>query len=641
MYAQIILAKVNAYTDRFYTYSIPEELSSSAKVGMQVLVEFGKKKAVGYIVKISDIADESIGKIKPIVEIRGEVPFFSPETVEIAEWMAFYYCAGFSQSLKTMLMPGIESFERPGGKKRFNPIKVKISGSQMDVRANDINKDYIKEAKKVLISGKSVIILFPEIDQNSDLILECKKIFGDTMAVLHSSMTVKDRAKEWERIYREEAKTVIGTRNALFAPVKDLGLIIIVQEEEFTYKSEQNPKYHARETAKFICDKNKTPLLLVSSCPTVETFYNSDKGKYSLIKLENKESIKFPTIEIIDMKRDEKAGNTISRKLIDEIRTAMQNGKRTAVLINRRGYSPFVMCAGCGNTMECPNCSISLAYHTEDKSLHCIKCGFKQTVRSVCPKCLSSNLRFIGSGTQKIESDISRFFPKTKIFRLDSDLAKTRGAVEKVIEGFGKEKDSILIGTRMIEKALDRFEVGLVAIASADSLLNSPDFRAAEETFKMIHDICGFSNNIKTPGKVLIQTYNPEHYAIAYAKNNDYNGFYKREIEQRSAQKYPPFGNLINIFLYGADDICVRNVAEEILKGLEPLPQNIIVLGPQQAGISRVRGSVKWQILIKGPNLDIIKRKLKESAGQAIIIGKKNFGRRIRISIDVDPITVI
>lgn len=648
MFAQIILAKVNAYTDRLYTYAVPAEISSKAKVGMQVLVEFGKKKAVGYIVKLSDIVDENIGKIKPVIEIRGEVPFFSSENVEIADWMASYYCASFSACLRLMFPPGSQAYERPGGKKRFAPPdRTSNKTSVLGVRAgvtllfgSSRTQYYLKTLEQTIASGKGAIVLLPEITAGNLVISEISRTFGSKVAILHSSMTEKERAKEWERIYSGEARLVIGTRSALFAPIKDLGLMIIDSEEEFTYKSEQGPRYHAREVAAYICKEKNIPLILGSGCPSVETFYNAKNGKYSLVEL-GPGSSSAQDIEIIDMKTAGKMGESLSKRLIDEIGSAIRSGQRSAVIINKRGYSSFIICADCGNVLECPSCALSLSYHTTDKKLHCIKCGYEQSARSVCPKCLSSMLKFIGTGSQKIESDMAKLFPDVKIFRVDSDMAKTKGSFNKVLEGFEKETDSMIIGTQMIDKALERTQAGLAAIISADGPLFSPDFRSAEGTFKMISDICGFSKNIKKPGKVLIQTFNPGHYAITRAMNNDYAGFYDMEIPQRKDASYPPFGSLINIFLYGADNICVRNVAESICNGLNPLPEGVLVLGPQQAGISKIRGAVKWQMLIKGKNLDIIKQKLKAVSDAAVLAGQKRFGRRIRISIDVDPITII
>lgn len=494
---------------------------------------------------------------------------------------------------------------------------------------------YIEAVKNALSHGRGAIILVPELTFSSRLIEEVKKEFEENLAVIHSSMPEKKLIEQWKDILSGKLKMVIGTRTALFAPVKDLGVIILDEEEGYAYKQEQNPKYHSREAAVFLSKQKNIHLIIGSGCPTIETYHKATIGQYDLKELPVVSNKEFPDIEIVDMKKENKQRfGILSKIMVEGIRETLKNGGKAVLFMNRRGFAPFLVCEDCGKPVICPNCSISLSYHASDKSLHCIKCGFSKTVPVACPNCFSSNVRFVGTGTQKVEREIARYFPKEKILRLDRDIAGVKNKQDIVIKMFAEGEANILIGTQMAVRALEAAKVSFAGIVSADMALDTPDFRAGESIFEMISEISGASKRIEPPKQIVVQTYNPEHYVFNFAKKLDYRGFYEKEIVYRKESGYPPFGQLINIIIFGKTPTSGQSAAEDIAEKIVSLDKEIEVLGPVQTSLAKVRGRSRWQILIKGQDLDIIKDELRG------IINDPRYRKELKISVDVDPISI-
>ncbi|MCX5749906.1 MAG: primosomal protein N' [Candidatus Saganbacteria bacterium] len=667
MYAQVVLSYVSSFVDKPFTYLIPDSLTGKLQIGSQVIIPFGKRKEVGYIVGFLKELPEEIKGMKSIEDVRGNVPFFSADTVEAAKWMSQYYVSFFGSALRTMMIPGVESFENKKGKKRLEitpgpepkrfssfdhsektePTRLApslprglASGYSIVLLSGPSGSGktafYIKSIKEALSKGLGAIILVPEISFSNQLVSAMKEEFAGKIAVIHSSVPQKELIEEWKKIYSGEFKVVLGTRTALFTPVRDLGLIIIDEEEEFTYKQEQNPKYHAREAALFIAKQKNIPVILGSGCPTVETFYKADEKKYRIIKLERKKDLPaFPLIDIVNMREENKNKfGILSKKLVAEMRAVVEKNQKIILLINRRGFAPFLLCEECGNTIVCPNCSVSLSYHAMDKSLHCSRCGFTKTVPVVCPNCMSSDVRFIGTGTQKVEREVARYFPKLKTLRLDKDITDVKKTQDVVIKMFAEGDANILIGTQMAVRTMELTKVSLAGIVSADMALGTPDFRAAESTFQMILEVAGVSKRHNIPEKVIVQTYNADHYAFACAKGYDYERFYGKEILNRRESKYPPYGQVINLMIYGKKPASGQSVAEDIAERLISLKKGIEILGPVQTSLAKVRGRSRWQILIKGRDLDIIKDELRG------IVSDPKYRKDYSISVDVDPINI-
>ncbi|MFA5097650.1 MAG: primosomal protein N' [Candidatus Margulisiibacteriota bacterium] len=663
MYVQVVLSKVSPQTDKEYTYKIPAESTSRAAVGIQVLIPFGRAKAVGYITAISKEAPAGVERLKEILEIRTRVPLFSRRSVETAKWISFYYCCLFGSALRLFLPPGIEAYEKTAGKRRIEfPISPSTGlgasnfpldrdrGKQFPIPKEQTKKDagkpvllfnaglsertgtYIKEAQKTLSENRGVILLLPEIGHDNRFVEEFKKNFGDIVAVIHSNMTEKERFCEWERLYLGKAKIAIGTRSAIFAPVHYPGLIIVEDENEFTYKSEQTPKYHVRDTALFMAEKLSARLILSSSSPSVESFFRAQNGKYFFSEKDQIVNDSKPEILVVDTK--EERSRQLSSVLKEEIARSLDEQKPVMLIQNRRGYAPFLVCGACGNAIECPNCSLSLTYHSPDGTIRCHRCGFLSEKKIVCPKCFSHSINYFGAGTQKIESEIGKLFPKVRTIRIDRDNLSSKKNASIALEAFVKDEAQVLIGTQMVLKALPKKKFGLVAVISADAALNSPDFRAAESAFDFLFRITAGDNNAIPPDRVVIQTLNPQHYAVTSAVEGDYKKFYATEIMSRKDFGYPPFSFLINVILSGKDREAVRQEALQICSQLKAFDRTIEILGPVKAPLEKLRGMVRYQMLIKGQDLAIIKSKLKEM----VAVLSKN--RQIRLSVDVDPVNL-
>jgi len=495
---------------------------------------------------------------------------------------------------------------------------------------------YIERIKNTLAQGRGAIVLVPELTFSSRLAADIKEEFGGTLAVIHSSIPEKKLIEQWKDIHLGKLKVVIGTRTALFAPLKDPGLIILDEEEGYAYKQEQSPKYHSREAAVFIAGQKGIPLIMGSGCPTVETFYKAAAGQYRLVRIKAGEGASSPLIEIVDMKKENRQRfGILSKSMVEAIRKVLGQGGKAVLLINRRGFAPFLVCDDCGKPVLCPNCSVSLNYHSADKSIRCLKCGFSKAVPIACPNCLSPEVRFVGTGTQKVEREIARYFPKEKVLRLDKDIADVKRSQDIVIKLFAEEDARILIGTQMALRALEAARSDLVGIVSADIALGTPDFRSAESVFEMIMEVSGRSKRINAPKKVIIQTFDPGNKVFYFAKNLDYEGFYENEISGRKESGYPPFGQLINILIFGKTPQSGRAAAEDIAERIVSLKKGIEVLGPVQTSLAKVRGRSRWQILIKGRDLDIIKDGLRQ------IVSDGKYRKDLRVSVDVDPISIM
>ncbi len=415
---------------------------------------------------------------------------------------------------------------------------------------------YLNLVDRCIKNGKNAIFLVPEISLTPQMIRQVVTRFGENVAVLHSSLTVRERYDQWKKIKCGEVNVVVGARSAIFAPFDNIGLIIIDEEHENSYKSELSPKYSTVEIARFRAKQHSATLLLASATPSVETYYLAKTNKFKLIELKNRiNHANLPSIDIVDMRAEMRSGNTsiLSNELKDAITYNLENGLKTILFLNRRGYSGFIQCRSCGYVVECPNCNISMTYHRHNSSLVCHYCDYKSRLLSVCPKCGSNHIKFSGDGTQKVEDEISLAFPDAKVLRMDADTTASRNAHEQILNDFAKDESDILIGTQMITKGLDFEKVTLVGVLAADMSLNIDDFRSDEKTFDLITQVCGRSGRGKYRGRAIIQTYDPENETIQFSKEQDYIKFYNREIEVRRLLTYPPFCEIIN-FVFSSEN---------------------------------------------------------------------------------------
>ena len=503
---------------------------------------------------------------------------------------------------------------------------------------------YLRLIGDVLKAGKQAIVLVPEISLTPQMVEWYHKRFGGRAAVIHSRLSDGERCDQWEGIMRGDYDVVIGARSAVFAPFDNIGLIIIDEEHEHTYKSESSPRYLTRSVAKKRCEFHDALLVLGSATPSIETYYGAILGGTGLVRLKERVSgSDLPEVEVVDMREELKEGNRsmFSRRLRSEMEDALKAGGQAILFLNRRGYSAFVSCRSCGSVVKCKKCDISLTYHRGENCLVCHYCGYRKRLPKRCEVCGSDRIRHIGLGTEKLERAVQESFNGARVLRMDMDTTRRKGAHYGILKAFKDKEADILLGTQMIAKGLDFPSVTLVGVVLADFSLNMPDFRAAERTFQLLTQVSGRAGRGDRPGKVVVQTYSPGHYSIEAAKTHDYEGFYKQEIEVRKEFGYPPFTRLINIIVSGEERREVVEGAREMYNGLCERNKSLkgkqyVVYGPSQAMHSKIKNKYRWQIIIKAPDLDGIKDIVKETRMELL----KSRLKGISIIVDVDPVNL-
>ena len=500
---------------------------------------------------------------------------------------------------------------------------------------------YLQLIQKVLEQGRQVIVLVPEISLTPQMVERFKARFGAQVAVLHSRLSEGERFDEWSKIKEEnKVNIVVGARSAIFAPFNKLGLVIIDEEHESTYKQEDNPKYHAREVAIKRAELVDAMVVLGTATPSIESYYKATLGEYKLITLKERvENRPLPTVIVKDLREELSEGHKsiFSRTLIEKIKDRLEKQEQIILFLNRRGYSTFVMCRECGLVLKCPACSIPLTYHANDNSLKCHYCDFKAKTPKICPKCSSRYIKFFGIGTQKIEEEFNNSFPSVQVVRMDVDTTGRKGSHERILDSFKNREAQVLIGTQMIAKGLDFPNVTLVGVITSDTSLNLPDFRAAERTFQLITQVAGRAGRDIKPGEVVIQTYNPEHYSIMAASEQDYLGFYLQEIKVREQLSYPPFSKLVRLVIsHPEEEIAINqaNLLGVIYRTIIRQTQGVELLGPAPAPVEKLRNKYRWQIVLKGAEQQQLMTVLDKGFMEYNQIAP---GIRATISIDVDP----
>ncbi|WP_338452004.1 primosomal protein N' [Niallia oryzisoli] len=462
---------------------------------------------------------------------------------------------------------------------------------------------YLQSIQRVLEDGREGIVLVPEISLTPQMVNRFKGRFGDMVAVLHSGLSVGEKYDEWRKIQRKEVKVVVGARSAIFAPFENLGIIIIDEEHETSYKQEDNPRYHARDVAIERAKRYNCPVVLGSATPSLETFARAKKGVYQLLTLSKRMNERsLPTVNIVDMREELREGNRsmFSRDLHEKLQSRLERKEQTVLFLNKRGHSSFVMCRDCGLVLQCPNCDISLTYHRFNEQMKCHYCGFEAGVPTTCPECASDHIRYFGTGTQKVEEEIAKIFPEAKVIRMDVDTTSRKGAHEKLLTEFQEGHADILLGTQMIAKGLDFPNITLVGVLSADTMLHLPDFRSSEKTFQLLTQVSGRAGRHELAGEVVIQTYTPEHYSIELAGQQDYDQFYQREMMIRKIHKYPPFYYIALITVSHEELMKAVDVTEKITKYITSrLSKAAVVLGPVASPIPRLNNRYRYQCLIK------------------------------------------
>ena len=636
-YVNVVIDNKSNSTDIMYTYACDDD---SVKTGSKVYVPFARSKQLreGYVTSsiddITKIEEEVRKKLKKVERIDQEVSL-TEEMIRTAMWMKGRYLCRYIDAVKCFTPAGTRAKRREirnsisDRETDRKPVEFLTEEQQQAVSAigNAITRGihsrflihgvtgsgktevYIRAAEQALEMGRGVIILVPEISLTGQITERFLAAFGrDSVAILHSRLSPGERYDQWKLIRSGEVRIVIGARSAAFAPVEKLGLVVVDEEHEATYKSNFTPKYDTTEVAlKRLQDKdNNGVLVLGSATPSVVTYNRAEDGIFQLIKLTRRyNDTALPQGEIVDMRRELKEGNStvISRRLAEEMERQLEAGRQVMLMMNRRGNSTFVSCRECGYVAKCPNCGLSLVYH-KNGMMVCHYCGHEERAATACPECGSTFVRYFGSGTEKIEETVQGLFPGRAVDRVDLDSIKKKGELNRKLKRFERGETDILIGTQLIAKGLDFKNVGLVGIVSADVSLNIPDYRSPERAFQLITQAAGRAGRGSEPGKVIIQTYSPQHYAVTMAAAGDYEAFYRAENSFRKYMMYPPYSDIFQIVFTSASEEAAREGAtlwHRRLMELLPEEDRVNVFDPQQAYMSRVRDTYRYSLIIKCP----------------------------------------
>jgi primosomal protein N' (replication factor Y) len=500
---------------------------------------------------------------------------------------------------------------------------------------------YLNAIDRALALGRGALMLVPEIGLTPAVAGQFHHRFGAKVAILHSAFHDSERAQEWRRIRSGEAQVVVATRSGVFAPVRNLGLIIVDEEHDQSYKQQETPRYHGRDVAIVRARDRNAVVVLGSATPSLESRYNAERGKYQRLLLpERVENRPMPVVQVIDTRQEfleTRKQATFSRALIEAVTARLENGEQSMLLLNRRGFSSFMTCRACGERLECPNCSVTLTFHRRDRRMLCHYCNFSSRVPERCPKCDSDHIQFLGLGSERVEDELHGAFPRARIARIDRDTTGGKKDYEAILAKFRAHEYDILVGTQMIAKGHDIPNVTLVGIVSADTGLGLPDFRAAERTFQLLTQAAGRAGRGTSPGIVLMQTVNPDHYAIRFAAEQDYEKFYAKEIEFRRLMHYPPFGALANVIVRGPreEEALARSAALGRL--LNPPPEGAKILGPAAASLARLKNEYRYQMLIKTSS----RKRLNEILGQVRAFAAAEKWNPTSLMIDVDPMTIL
>lgn len=654
-----------------FDYLVPQELRADIKIGQRVWIAFGRsKKIIGYVTGLcasSAIQGQKI-KIKEIISVIDQEPILGADIIELCKWVGEYYFCSWGEALSAAVPGGLKKGKvkmtsriteglgqgvvlgtklvpNAGQKQALDKITASINNSEFQVfllhgiTSSGKTEVYLQAIDHVLGQGKTAIYLVPEISLTPQAVERFKSRFGDQVSILHSHLTAGQRYQQWENIKTGQSKIVVGARSAIFAPVRDLGLVIVDEEHENSYKQEDVPRYHARDTGIMRAAQGKAVVVLGSATPSLESFCNVNKGKYSLLELKTRiDNRLLPEVAIVDMRKEifGKKQTVLSRRLEEQIQQCLQRKEQVILFLNRRGFSTYCLCCKCGYVAECPHCSVTLTYHSHNQELICHYCNYRTLPQTICPECQSQYIGYLGLGTQKVESELNRCFPHSRIERMDTDSVSKRGAHESILKSFQKGEIDIIIGTQMIAKGLDFPNVTLVGVINADVTLNFPDFRAAERTFQLLTQVAGRSGRGPVPGRVIIQTYSPDNYAVLASSQHDYNSFIKQELIFRKQLSYPPYLNLINIVIRSKHENKVIKAIEKLNRRIKELFQQpnlprFSIMGPAPMPLAKLRGMFRWGLTIKTPDITRTNVLLKK------IVTKDITPSGVKIKIDIDP----
>jgi primosomal protein N' (replication factor Y) len=740
---QIAKVVASVALDREFDYLVPDDVRATVAVGSRVEVPFGRRRTTGYVVGFSDQSDRP--NLKSILSVSEKEPLLDNAVLELARWMAEYYCAPIEKVLKTVL-PGSIRRDGAGFKTRLfvtvceadnesssqiqqlspkqsaiwdllrqrgdmflrdvtqelgvtaSPVRaleqkglvrIKEATERRDPMANRTilpttplsltdeqtqalqkivttweerrvksscaapwvvllhgvtgsgkTEVYLQMIARVIAAGQGAIVLVPEISLTPQTVERFVSRFGDEVAVLHSHLSDGERYDEWHRIHSGGASIVIGARSAVFAPVRNLGIIIVDEEHEPSYKQEEAPRYHARDVAVMRSRFNDCIVVLGSATPSLESWANVTRRKYRLASLERRvDNCKMPAVRVVDMRVEaQRTGHVtvLSRELASAISERIARSEQTLLFLNRRGFATSLICPKCGYTSQCDQCSVAHTYHRQNESLRCHLCGSAKSVPAKCPACGDPAFKFAGIGTQRVERIIQKFFPHARVQRMDADVTTKKNSYERILGDFRSGRIDILIGTQMIAKGLHFPNVTLVGVVYADLSLHVPDFRAGERTFQLLTQVAGRAGRGDLSGEVIIQTYTPHHQAVQAARRTDYVGFCEQEMEFRKELEYPPYTHLVCLTLSGASEEKVSFCSNSLVAKINAqFPRSVLVSEPCPAPLARIKGHYRYQVMLRSRLTATITTPLKS------LLREISFPRGIRCSVDVDALSIM
>ncbi len=723
MYAEVLVELKAKKIDKTFTYKINENLKDKIKVGMRVIVPFGKQKLEGFVLNIKN-SYEGEYQLKEIIENTDDKPILNEELLKLGEFISKITLSTKIQAYQTMLPAALKAKKDFSVSKKYEKyillnkdynealnlaknelqkqiikkfekkakiLKKKLSDISISSVATLLKNNVIKEVdeevyrnihisnttnnnimltekqneiveivfntnkfvpyllhgvtgsgktevymniiRKVLDEGKTALVLVPEISLTPQFVAKFQNKFEGQIAILHSKLSNGEKYDEWRKIENKEVSVVIGTRSAIFAPLTNIGVIVIDEEHSDSYKQENNPKYNAISIALFRAKYHDAPLLLGSATPTIESYTRAKLGIYKLLELKERINTNLPKVELVSMKEEIKKGNSIfSSKLINKINDRLQKQEQVIILLNKRGYARIVTCHDCGYTDKCPHCDIPLTYHKSSNTMRCHYCGYGKGINKKCPNCNSDNLSTFGIGTQKLEEEIKRIFDGVKVLRMDADTTSKKSSYDTMINDFKNQKYNILVGTQMIAKGLDFDNVTLVGVVNADSSLNVPDFRSAERTFSLLNQVAGRAGRGTKEGEVIFEGFNMDHYSIIMASTHDYEKFYNTEIELRKKLNYPPYCNLSVIEIKSKDENLAFRESEKI-KNFLAKNTNVIILGPAPNSIPKINDYYYYKIILKYKNK-------KDVYDSLLYLKNKYDDNKVYVDIDLNPINL-
>jgi primosomal protein N' (replication factor Y) (superfamily II helicase) len=659
MYAQVVL---NTPVKQQFTYEYPEEMD--VRIGMRALVPFGRREMTAYVVGTTNVLSSDSYTVKPLKRMIDKEPLYGEAEVNLALWMSRFYLCSQGEALSTMIPGGRRDVGLPPFDLEDEDVFVsegQLSDEQKGAIDSILTKSkpmhylygvtgsgksevFLRVAEAVIAQGLQVIYLVPEITLTHQLSRQVMNRFSNKVAILHSALSPSQRLAQWRRIKRGEVSLAIGARSAVFAPFEHLGLIIIDEEHENSYKSGSSPRYHARQIAQKRVSDTQALLMMGSATPSLEAWQMMEEGNVQRHILSQRVAGGVPpVISVVNMLGEER---TLSRKLVAEMKKVLERKKQVILFLNRRGFSYFFHCQSCGYEMSCPHCSVSLTYHKETDGMVCHYCGYRRRPVSVCPECRSVDVGYSGFGTEMVEQEVRTFFPQARISRLDTDSAKEKPLVAQILNDFRQGDIDILLGTQMVAKGLNFPLVELVGIVLADSGLNLPDFRSQERAFSLIVQVSGRAGRFNDRGKVVVQTYRPDNTAIRLACTGAFAEFYRQELEARRETDFPPFSRMVNLVLRGRNKDKVRaetqrlaTMTAELVESMkavvaseEELPN---ILGYAECPLERIAGNWRHHVVIRGKQVSRVIQIV------TLLNDRYKAPSGVYLEIDVDPLQLL